>query len=741
MQLPNLFAAQQIPHVQLFFVVLLTETHAQGALWKIEEGRIDVLTQSTQHQWQDEETCVNAIDHALQELGKESENVKQTLFALQSNWVSAEGIVPARKPLFQKITKELSLEAIGFVVVTEALLQHFTETVSPQVNLFLIDVRVQEIEVSLVKQGQLVDSCKVGRSGESVSDVNEAFAHFKEKSFPAKFILFSPILTEEELQEVRQQLFSEDWPKRYPFLHPPLIDVFPSDELLAMIVRTGGKAVAESRGLVAKMTAEPEVATEEVPVEPTVDPVEEPIEEPLEKEKEKEEESNLTAVDLETEPTLASSFGVPIAIKDVEKDVPADIAELKNNLPKKTRSMPKISFSAFTRFLPFKISSKNVVPFVLVGVLCGVGMLWLIAMVAANSALQTLVTLQVTTKVVNKDVKLTLDSKVAASDPEKLILKANIVNKEVTGEKSAETTGTKVIGDKAKGKVTMFNRTTSPKSFPAGTTLTSGKAKLLLDEAITVEAASTGQNFETKPGTADVAVTAAQIGEDSNLGKDIDLVVETFSKDTYVARTATEITGGASREIQAVSQEDRTKLQAALTKELLEQATQTYKQESKQGQYFIPTNRVKVAKSEFNGEVGKELNSLSLTLTVQVEALSYQIADLQPLALKVLTSEVPAGYHLSNKDPQILSAPVSNATTAAQVMLQASLTSEAKPDVNVDDLRKEIAGKNAQEAQELLKQKSEIKQAELTQTPFFLTWFSRKVSSSPEKTKITITNE
>jgi hypothetical protein len=187
MQLPKLFQKPVVEKPTYFFAIHLSDLVVQSALWKVDQGMIEVVSRSSQKSWQDDESCITAIDQTLQELSKESENVKETLFALNPEWVTPEGILPAKKPLFQKITKELSLEAIGFVVTTEALLQHFTQTLSPQLSLFLIEFAETQIFVTQVKQGALQQTEKVGRSGDAIADLIEAFAHFTDKVFPSKF--------------------------------------------------------------------------------------------------------------------------------------------------------------------------------------------------------------------------------------------------------------------------------------------------------------------------------------------------------------------------------------------------------------------------------------------------------------------------------------------------------------------------------------------------------------------------
>jgi hypothetical protein len=775
MQLPTLFSSQSTN--TLYFAIHISEIAVQSVLWKIAETGPEILSTSQLHQWQDEDSCVNAIDQSLQELGKESENVKETLFALEGSWVNAQGIVAERKSLFQKITKELSLEAVGFVVTSEALLQHFNETM-PQMSYFLIDCGLEDLTLTLVKQGEVQHTQKVGRSGDAISDFIEGFAHFDDKMFPPKMLLFSSVLSAEETQDLRQQLFDHDWTSKYPFLQQPVIDIYPADNLMEVIVHTGGRAIGEAKGmkmqsitpspdpsLVEKFDTEVVDATAGVkqPEEVATPPVAEaaPVVAAVAAAATSataaavvEEDSlagdfvavkhhghpghasqNETAVDDNLRP--ATSFGVPIS----DEHMPADLKKHHGTIAAEEVNHPhhddheRTSLRVLFFDIPHKLHFKAALPFIIFGVIAGLLLLLATAVFATGSLMKATVNVDLKTQPISKDTSLTLDPTVASSDVANKILKADVVTKEVSGEKTAAATGSKVIGDKSKGKVTLFNRTSSSKTFPAGTALFKDKLKYTLDTSVTVASASTGQNFETKPGTADSTVTAAAIGADSNLDTNVDLTVESFGKETYVARTVAQVTGGSSREILAVSPQDRDKLLADLKKELTDQAVEQFKSEAGPGKYIFPTGNSKTLEKKYSAEVGKEANTFSLQLRIQVDALSYEVSELKPLVGELLKNDVAAGYQLSDEDPQILSTPSSAASGSSKLTLDANISAVALPVVDPDAWKQEIAGKSDQDATQFLQGKPEVQSVSIQLMPGILTFLSH---SLPQPKNITI---
>src|SRR5579859_6761856 len=517
MNLPGFFSASAEQSAQsLFFAILITDGQAEAALWQVSDGQIEIMARSARHPYKDDQDCIAAVDQSLQELGKESEHVKETLFALNNDWVDTNGIVAEKKSLFQKMTKELSLEPIGFVIIPEAITQYLSET-SPQLSIFLIEVSQQNLDVHLIRNGQITNTFRVGRSGEGVSDLTEAFAHFTEKVFPSKIILFSVMLSVEAVIEVQQQLIGYDWVGSYPFLHGPVIETLDSKPAMDVVVETGGKAIAAARGL-----QKTETQIEEA--------------EQKEKEEEKSESIPISMENANVEPLSADEIGFtsPLAAvaEETEEFEPEEIPEPPREKPKQPMKEPEqqAHYVAERSYVPMNEdhpTPPNHGRFIFFGVIGGLLVLAGLTFFAGKNVLRAMVTLQLNNQTVSKDFNLTLDPAAAQSDPNKLIIHADVMNKDEEGDKPADTTGTKIIGDKAKGTVTIFNYTSNLKNFATGTKLSSGNLIYLLDQATVVASASSSvdsnNSLVIKPGSADVTVTAAAIGQDSNIGSSIDL--------------------------------------------------------------------------------------------------------------------------------------------------------------------------------------------------------------------------
>ncbi len=707
MKLPGLFSSQEPSIPERFFLIYFGEHTVRAGLWQVQDQKLDLLTTSTPQPWKEESALVDATDHALQQLGKDSEQVKQTLFALEPTWVNQQGILADKKTVFQNLTKELSLEAVGFVVIPEAIIQYQLNRKGTSLQCFVIEVLAERVSMTIVKNGKLGQQEMVGRSQNVVDDIKEGFARFQDGSLPSLVFLYSAFLTPEELDEARQRLLELDLLTDNTFMQQPTFEVITDEQIIEIILQTGGRAVAEAKHLLDP--AQP------VMVDATASPA-------LAAEESVSEES------LPSDEELAVDSSVLPPASPTRKGLPESATGMNTTSfdEQEHDEFPAVAQQSGRKGL--KIPHHPVL-FGVIGVVLGLLLLAVVFLLSSGQVMSAVVDVQLKSQPVTKQLALKLDPTANVSDPNTGILKAEVVKQVVSGQKTGEATGKKIIGDKAKGKVTLYNRTSSPKTFEAGTTLTGGGKQFVLDKAETVASASTGSNFETRPGTLEATITAVDIGSESNIAKDVEMTIGTFSTDTYVAKTTDAAAGGTSREIKALSQKDLDDLAAALKKELNEQAVKQLQDQAGSGRYIFPTNRLRVVSTKFSDEVGKETNTFSVEMDVEAEAVSYSAQELKSLASQVVASSVPEGYTVAEDQIELLTEPVSAATSSAQVSINTNITAKARPQAKPEEWEAEILGVDEQAALAILKGKPEVESATISLQPAF---FARILSKVPK---------
>lgn len=750
MALPNFLGGKKSPDKRMLALDIGSEV-VTASVWSTAGGHVKVLKISSAIEWQEGrlEELAEAADVALEELGKDATEIDDVILGLQEDWIEQDHVITAKKPLLKNLSEQLKLKPVGFVVTHEALVAYLRELEGSPLNAVCIESTTAQFSVFVVKAGIKSATITVGRSENISADLSEAFSRMKLDAYPSRIILFSARAKPEELDQEKQNLLAFDWKKSFPFLHIPKVETLPHNILSTAICIAGGAEIARAGAVenieqasdqekmnsgartgiknkdhhsaedlgfhelevedVSKSADVSEKKNESLgimesqkPMQPLEPPTPPTLSDPH-KEPREEFESNVIPVSVEKKP-----FSLPFSIF-----LPKFSAMFKN--------FSKFFSNIFAgRTLNEKFSSQvsgakrvriaiAVILLILV-VAIGAGTFFLWSTAYAN------VIITIKTAPISQDIQLTLDPTAQQSNPTAGTLKVENVEKEVTGELEDNTTGTKIVGDKAKGKVTIYNATTGDKKLSAGTVFTApNNLKFTLDTEVIV-ASSSGTAESARAGTADSAMTAVNIGTESNIGAKTKFSVANFDQGSYVAINNDALSGGSSREIQAVSKDDYTKLENLLTKQLQQQALATLNTDQQQDTRIIPVGSVTVKSKTYTAKVGDEATTLKLTMTMVATALRYKTSDLVSVATAMLQSSMTDGAILREEKTQIDPGEVQQTPTTG-IQLKATLSSEIIPAVDKKKLAERIAGKTILQALSILKEQKEVGSAEITVSP------------------------
>ncbi len=255
---------------------------------------------------------------------------------------------------------------------------------------------------------------------------------------------------------------------------------------------------------------------------------------------------------------------------------------------------------------------------------------------------------------ITETINITLKSDAAEVDLESSTVPAKYTSEEVSGEDSVPVTGTKTIGDPAVGEVTIYNRTSLPKTLLKGTTLTASSLKFTLNSDVTVASKSAGADYVDVPGKATAKITASAFGTAGNLKSGTEFTIASFTKDSFVAKNDSALTGGTSQEVTVVAESDKAALLKALKTKLSEQLKDSFLPDQSSGQnYFIVEEDIKVVEEKYSSKVGEAANSLSADVTLSAGVLSYSQDDIQKLVKNTISSSVPSGYSRTEIPPTV----------------------------------------------------------------------------------------
>jgi len=678
--------SKNIKEKEFFWALVLESGWLQAGIWSIEESKAHVVSVSPPIAWETDGDLMGAVDAALssvvQSLSDDFKEPAKTVFGVPASWVEAGQIKDKYLENIKNICKELALEPSGFVVLPEAVAHFIKSEEGAPLSAVVVEVGKEFLEVAVFKMGNLSGNTPVARSISAVEDLIEGLSRFPEKDpLPSRVILYNG--KEGELDEVKQALNEADWEKteKVSFLHTPKIEVFSPEKKVLAVALAGGSEIG---GVVAVDSGMKEEISEEN------------IEVP---------QSGLTAQE------LGFVVGEDVALRPT-LSVPAksDKMDRLGNVAKKIKKTMFVLFSKSPGKVKFDDKGINKV------------FKWGLVFLAVVMALlflfwwfypKAVVRVYVSPKKFEEKAVLNISLSASSLDLSKNIIPGKALTTEVSGEKTKTATGTKKVGEKARGSVIIQNGTDSIINLKTGTILTAANdLKFTLDSSASVSAALS----PSLPGTQTVEVNAYDIGAEYNLAKDEIFKVANYPKADVDAVANSNFSGGSSRDILAISSEDQQFLEDDLSKELSEKAKKDLLQSLSPEEFFIDSSLVtNTLSGVFSGKVGDEAENVKLTLDLEVKGYSVTKENLIEFSRKVLEESAPSGYVL--RADQLVFAFESSEKEKDVFMVR--VIANFLPEVNSGALIKQIIGRDPDAVEKYLSSIAGFKGAEINIKPKF----------------------
>ena len=711
---------------EYFFALEIDIQRVKSAVWTIEGDQSKLMSLGESAYWEKESELLECVDNslssAIEKLSPQLEikEPEKVIFGLSSDWIEENKILPEKIEILKKISQKMELTPLGFIVVPEAIVHWLKKLEGVPLNAVLIGLSKKKITVSLIEQGKVIQTNLVVRSESLGADLTEGLSRInRETPFPARILLYD---NEENLEEARQELINWSWTgEKISFLHLPRVEILAADFDIKSIVLASASQMAEIKGV-------EESQVKEAPIIATSQPTKnfEEVEETADSQTEIEEEGEIIPP---TEEIAKPAFGfikdqdiaqmenqMPFVeatpIKNKEGLEPLDSKEKQEILSKNNflNLKPKkiaFSFGFFQNFLdvfkkirwPFAshnsrdfYGNKN---FMVLGLVLGVMVLLMIGAGLAYWYLPRAdITIFVKPKVLEKDFEVKLDPSLTVADKTNLILPGEKVEVTVSGSKEIVTTGTKLIGEKSKGKVTIYNRTSKEKTLPKGTEITGpGSLKFTLNDQVAIASESAGSDYVTIPGKSEIAVTAVAIGNEGNLASGSEFIIGNLAKSDFVAKNDASFSEGTSREIQVVAKADQDKLLADLQKELESKAIDELKTKITSGRKLVEDSlTTQVQEKNFDKKINDEANQLSLSLGIKAEALSFSEEEFKQLAGEQIKNLIPAGFDY-NPDKTEMDFKFQPSSEKNIFTFLAHFKADLSPQLDLEGIKKNLLGK------------------------------------------------
>lgn len=646
---------------EYFLSLVISERQVQAGIWNFSAEGGQGLAYGSWESWgggSAEELIVaadasiaTAIANLPEIFGKQPTKV---ILGLPEFWVEGQAIRKEKLEILQTVCKKLLLKPLGFVVTPEAIAHFLKKEEGGNSNLILVSVGESEITVSLILQGKFLGSKVVGRSNSLALDLEEGLLRFNlESALPARIML----LGGGNLEAERQTLISYPWVapdngKKIGFLQFPKVEIAEENFEMASVVLAGSHELGDGEKEIASAAPETkEISPPETVVEGEASPPALPEEDfgfvkgedialvaPLEettKEESKQEfvggieqkEPDRAILDNERQPAIKAPFRISFFKKFKFPFAPRRVADFLKGL---------LSFFSKKGFL-----------LIFIALIALLGVVLLIFTKIAKSEVK----LVVQSQKIEKEFEFTVLAEQTVVDAEKMILPGREISVELSGSKSSDVKGKKTVGDKAKGEISIYNGTDKPKTLAKGTIFKGpGGLKFTIPSEVVVPAKTTDLNAippTDKWGEKKVSAEAADIGSEYNIAANSSLSLESSSSSSssFLVKNLTAFSGGTSREIQAVSKEDRDLLAKQIAAELEGKASEEIKSKISEGDHLLADSiKLKSKVDQFDGEVGDEASTLSVEGKYVFSALYFKQEDFKILVDKLISSLVQEGY-------------------------------------------------------------------------------------------------
>lgn len=347
---------------------------------------------------------------------------------------------------------------------------------------------------------------------------------------------------------------------------------------------------------------------------------------------------------------------------------------------------------------------------------------------------KTSVVLRAETTPVDVQFDATVDTGLSSSDPASYKLKASTQEQKKTVTQSFTPTGQKDLGTKASGDMTFAIKcsdvTSFPTTIPAGTTVTASGLSFVTDSKATLSTPGSGGGCQF---TGNTTVTSKENGDKYNLS------ARSYSVSGYskVTGTGSDMTGGTSRIVTVVSQDDVNKA----TEALKAQDTSAVRKDLQKafGDSIKPLDdsfTVVLANVSSEPGVDSEANSASLTAEATYTMLGVGQDDLSNAMNEYIKTQMTNPGQQSVYDNGYSNVKlVKKSGDEKSAVYTVTSTAQYGPQFDTDALAKEIAGNKAGEARSTLQSLPGVKSVDINLTPF---WASKLPDASRINIKIDV---
>lgn len=676
-----------------YFLSLLARPNGLGAILFEEENKNLSLLATAEEKYSHSlematsEDLINLADKVISAVETslpENASVAKTIFVVPYDWIDEGKIKKEHLLRLKKVCGELELTAIGYIISAEAIISYLQKKQGILSSSLFVELAGEKIYIFCVKAGNIVEVKSGYMQGSAVKTVEGLLASIESfEVLPSKMVLFD----HEGAGKITREFLAHNWNKDLPFLHTPNVEslekAFENEAIIHGVANQMGFDVLAEETAQEKMIEE-ESKNNNFGFLREQDAAE--IEEARQLEEAHAQIPHMKHTALDESAAMNRHANNTDATKgDMEKD--------KEPRQKKNIAGRILLLLPFLKLPKFKLASLKAFRGrkLIIASLILIALLFIGAYLYYATIEKAEVVITTQQKILQKNIPVSflqdratnIDNKVIAMQP---------VSIPVSASDSGPATGKKDTGDKAKGKVTVYNKTDSSKTFTKGT-LINGPNNLQFSLVDDATVASTSA-FATDISSTDVQVTANNIGQEYNLPSGTNFSFKDFSPTDYFAKNSSAFSGGTKRSVMTVTQKDLDALASTIENSLkAKAASQISSQIGRDTGAFSDPLSADFSEKKFDKKAGQEADKITLNAKVIFKFGTYKKKDALAIAKAASNSGVPGGFSLVENLSRV---EVKNSKVNKDGKVDAALASRMVYTVviAVDTLSRQILGKS-----------------------------------------------
>lgn len=696
MKLPNIPFLNKKPQEEYFISLIFKPKNSVAVLLSNIDSKLTIISTKSVSLDLDSasiEEIIASADEAISSIElslDEGYLLEKTIFSVPYSWSEPDGSIKKEKLLqLKKLSVELALKPMGFILTIEALIKYFQDKEGVPLSAIFVEETKSKVYLYLVKGGNILEV----QNGEVTEEVEKAVEHTLKKveqfdKLPSKMIL----LYHDDIESRQQNFLNFPWTKDLPFLHLPQISLMEKGFENEAVV----DAIASQ--LNSKVSDRAEIAGAEI-IESDASIMTDGKDFGFAKEKdvafaEVEEESSKDSPEV-------SVMGESIDNKDFDNEDKVEeegkSARLGGILPLFLAFLSRIPKTIVKIFTTGTGIKKLFIPIAAVVIFVILMLAYFLIFLHAE------VIVFLKGEIIKDEVIVNLSEEDETSFSDE-ILRIDTIEQEVTGSVSQETTGVEEVGESAKGEITILSSQNKSQQIESGTVLTSSNGlKFTLDDDVNIASSSGVSDIKSAKGK----VTAAEIGKEYNLPSGTKFSVGGFDSSSVEAKNDVAFAGGTKEEKKIVSAKDADTLEAKLLADLFEDAVNAAKAKVGSDEQIVSVLLdSSITDDKFSASVGDESNTLKLDATIAYTLGVYKKEEAKKFIDDARGNDAPDGYIISEDDSDIRLDEVeqSNNRITGRLIYEVLY----KPDVSFDNLSDDIKGKTSSAVQDLIKQKEGV---------------------------------